>query len=69
MKRFFSSPVFIINAGFGMVLMVVVTIAMSINFDGMINSLTQGEDIGISISEIRNMMSKIFYGFVVLYYV
>lgn len=65
MKRFFSSPVFIINAGFGMVLMVVATIAISINFDGMINSLTQGEDIGISISEIRNMMPKIFYGFVV----
>ena len=34
MKRFFSSPVFIINAGFGMVLMIVATIAMSINFDG-----------------------------------
>ena len=65
MKRFFSSPVFIINAGFGMVLMVVITIAMSINFDGMINSLIQGEDIGISIDEIKSMIPKIFYGFVV----
>ena len=65
MKRFFSSPVFIINAGFGIVLMVVATIAISINFDGMINGLTQGKEIGISISEIRNMMPKIFYGFVV----
>ena len=65
MKRFFSSPVFIINAGFGMVLMVVVTIAMSINFDGMINSLMQGEDMGISIDEIKAMIPKIFYGFVV----
>ena len=65
MKRFFSSPVFIINAGFGMVLMVVVTIAMSINFDGMINSLIQGEDMGISIDEIKAMIPKIFYGFVV----
>ena len=65
MKRFFLSPVFIINAGFGMVLMVVVTIAMSINFDGMINSLIQGEDIGISIDEIKSMIPKIFYGFVV----
>lgn len=65
MKRFFSSPVVIINAGFGIVLMVVATIAISINFDGMINDLTQGEEIGISISEIRNMMPKIFYGFVV----
>ena len=65
MKRFFSSPVFIINAGFGLVLMVVITIAMSINFDGMINSLMQGEDIGISIDEIKAMIPKIFYGFVV----
>ena len=64
-KRFFSSPVFIINAGFGMVLMVVVTIAMSINFDGMINSLMQGEEIGISIDEIKAIIPKIFYGFVV----
>ena len=64
-KRFFSSPVFIINAVFGMVLMVVITIAISINFDGMINNLMQGEDIGISTNEIRAMMPKIFYGFVV----
>lgn len=65
MKRFFSSPVFIINAGFGMVLMVAVTIAISINFEGMINSIMQGKNIEISISEIKAMMPKIFYGFVV----
>ena len=65
MKRFFSSPVFIINAGFGMVLMVVITIAMSVNFDGMIQTLIQGKNIGIPIDEIKAMMPKIFYGFVV----
>ena len=65
MKRFFSSPVFIINAGFGMVLMVVMTIAVSLNFDGMINSILQGEEIGIPVTEIKAMMPKIFYGFVV----
>lgn len=65
MKRFFSSPVFIINAGFGMVLMIVATIAISINFEGIINSMLQGKDIGITISEIKAMMPKIFYGFVV----
>lgn len=48
-----------------MVLMIVVTIAMTINFDGMINNLMQGEDIGISIDEIKAMIPKIFYGFVV----
>ena len=65
MKRFFSSPVFIINAGFGMVLMVVVTIAMSINFDGMVEAMMRGEDIGISIDAIKAMIPKIYYGFVV----
>lgn len=64
-KRFFSSPVFMINAGFGMVLMIAVTIAISINFDGMVNTILQGQDIGISISEIKAMLPKIFYGFVV----
>lgn len=65
MKRFFSSSVFIINAGFGMVLMMAVTIAISINFDGMLNTIMQGKDIGMSISEIKAIMPKIFYGFVV----
>lgn len=67
MKRFFSSPVFMVNAGFGMVLMIAVTFALSINFDGMINSMMQGmeTEIPIPIGEIKNMMPKVFYGFVV----
>lgn len=44
-KRFFSSPIFIINAGFGIVLMVVITIGISVNFDGMINGFMQGEEV------------------------
>ena len=65
MKRFFSSPVFIINAGFGMILMIVATIAISINFDGMVEAMMRGEDIGISIDEIKAMLPKIYYCFVV----
>ena len=65
MKRFFSSSVFIVNAGFGMVLMLAVTIALSINFDGMINSMLQGKEIEIPITEIKAIIPKIFYGFVV----
>lgn len=65
MKRFFSSPVFMVNAGFGMVLMIAVTFALSINFDGMINSMMQGAEIEVPINEIKNMMPKVFYGFVV----
>lgn len=65
MKRFFSSPVFMVNAGFGMVLMIAVTFALSINFDGMLNSMMQGAEIEVPINEIKSMMPKIFYGFVV----
>lgn len=67
MKRFFSSPVFMVNAGFGMVLMIAVTFALSINFDGMINSMMQGmeTEIPIPIGEIKNVMPKVFYGFVI----
>ena len=65
MKRFFSSPVFMVNAGFGMVLMIAVTFALSINFDGMLNSMMQGAEIEVPIDEIKNMMPKVFYGFVV----
>lgn len=65
MKRFFSSPVFMVNAGFGIVLMLAMTVAISINFDGMINSMMQGAEIEVPINEIKNMMPKVFYGFVV----
>ena len=65
MKRFFSSPVFIINTGFGIVLLVVATIAMAINFEGMIEAITQQENMEISIAEIKAIIPKIYYGFVV----
>ena len=67
MKRFFSSPVFIINAGFGMVLILAITIAISINFDGFVSGfLEQGqEEIEIGVEQIKVLMPKIFYGFVV----
>ena len=64
-KRFLSSPVFVINAGFGMILVLVVTIAITINFDGIIKSMMHGNDIGISIDEIRVILPKIYYGFIV----
>ena len=45
--------------------MVVTTIAMSINFDGMVEAVLQGENIGILIDEIKDMIPKIYYCFVV----
>lgn len=65
MKRFFSSPVFIINAGFGIVLILAITIAISINFDGFVNGFLEQEEVGMGVEQIRALLPKIFYGFVV----
>ena len=64
-KRFLSSPVFIINAGFGIILVAVFTIAITINFEGMIESMMHGNDLGISIDGIKAILPKIYYGFIV----
>ncbi len=64
-KRFFSSPVFIINAGFGMVLMIAFTACISINFDGIIGSMLKLNELPISINEIKEILPKIFYCFVI----
>ena len=63
LKRFFSSPVFIINAGFGIVLMVVFTISISVNFEGIAGSFMQDSE--LPIEGIKLIMPKIFYGFLV----
>ena len=65
LKRFFSSPVFIINACFGMVLILAVTIAISINFDGFVSGFLEQKEIEMSLTEIKAFVPKIFYGFVV----
>ena len=64
-KRFLSSPVFVINTGFGIILVAVFTIAITINFDGIIESMMHGNDLGISIEEIKAILPKIYYGFIV----
>ena len=65
MKRFFSSPVFIINAGFGIVLILVATIAISINFDGFVSGFLEQKEIEMGVEQIKALLPKIFYGFVV----
>lgn len=65
MKRFFSSPVFVINAGFGLVIMFAVTIGLIFNFDGIANAIIETELIDMNISELRAFIAKIFYGIVI----
>ena len=51
---FFKTPVFIINAGFGLVLFIVTTIIIIINFDNIIPVITSQEGIDISKEMIYN---------------
>ena len=60
LKRFFSSPVFIINSGFGLVLMVVATIGLVTNFKGLVASFSSGMQTEISTDTVMRYISKIY---------
>lgn len=59
LKRYFSSTVYIFNTSFGLILLLIGTIAMSVNINGVINTITEGE--GIDINTIISLMPKIFF--------
>lgn len=65
LKRYFSSTVYMLNTLFGIVLMLVITIAICVNLNGTITMITEGEDIGIDINQIIQMLPKVFYGLVI----
>ena len=62
LKKFGSSPVFITNTGFGLVLFVIGIIYITINFDKVATSISLEGN--ISLNEIRNYMPIILYGFI-----
>lgn len=61
LKRFFDSPVYIINTMFGGVLIIAATIGIALNFDQLLNSFIVQVDMGINKEQIVNIMPKIFY--------
>ena len=61
LKRFFSSPVFIINTSFGLLLIIVATIGLIVNFNGFANSLINSLEINISIDEIQKYLPRIYF--------
>lgn len=65
LKRFFDSPVYIINTMFGGVIIVATTIGVAINFDEMLNAFIVQVGMGIDREQIINLMPKIFYEIVV----
>lgn len=66
LKRYFSSTVYMFNTLFGVFLMLVGTIALCVNLNGTIQMVTEGEEIGMDMNEIINLMPKIFFGLVLM---
>ena len=63
LKKFLSSPVFVTNAAFGLVLFVVVCVLISIKFDSIVEML-KAQQIDITIEQIRMYMPTVLFGFV-----
>lgn len=66
LKRFFTSPVFIINSAFGLLLMVVATIGLVVNLEGLVEAFSNGMESEIPIDTVVQIIPKIYFCLVVL---
>lgn len=64
-KRYFSSTVYIFNTAFGIILMLVITITLCVNLDGAINAVLEGENIGLTMEQIKSYIPKIYFQIVI----
>lgn len=62
-NRFINSPVFIINAGFGLVIFIIGCIFSAIKFDAVAQTLIQN-DPKLTIEKIKNYIPVILFGFI-----
>lgn len=60
LKKYFSTPIYVFNTAFGLILILIVAVGMSINFEGTMSMLTKDEDIGMSLNDIISFIPKIF---------
>lgn len=63
-SRFATSPVFAVNAGFGLVLYVLVCGFVSINADGILSQVSGAQVEGLPINEIMNYIPAIVFGLI-----
>jgi len=61
-NRFINSPVFITNAGFGLILFILGCILITVKFDSLVSMFIQKESI-ISLEDITNCMPVLLFGF------
>ena len=64
-KRYFSSTVYIFNTALGIILMLVITVTLCVNLDGAINAVLEGEDIGLTMEQIKSYIPKIYFQIVI----
>jgi ABC-2 type transport system permease protein len=64
LNTFFSTPVFVINAGFGLVLFLIATIIISFKFDSVIWALSNTEGMNFPIDLVTNNLSILVLGLV-----
>lgn len=63
LKRYFSSPIYILNTGFGLVMIIIFAISISINFETTLNFFTKGQQIPFTIEQIRSIFPKFYMMF------
>ena len=61
LSNFFNTPVFIINAGLGLVLFVIATIIITLKFDIILSSLSDFKDVNITKDLIENNLSILVF--------
>ena len=66
LNKFISTPVFVINAGFGLVLFVIICIAIVFKFDSFVSSILSNSEIKISASFIYSIIPVVLFGLIAL---
>ena len=66
MSTFFNVPVFLINAGFGVLLFIIAVIAIMIKYNDIVTMFTSGEHPPITIEKLNSMLSVAVYWLILL---
>lgn len=61
-KKFVSSPVFVINAGFGLVLFIIGAIAFCFKFDSVATTIINTPEVGITLEQVNTYIPVIIFG-------
>lgn len=64
-KRYFSSPIYIFNTFFGLILLLIATIAMCTNFEGLMTTMLNGIS-KEEISNLYNLVPKVYYALLII---